>query len=45
MNGHHSNPLSSVAYKAINEKEMISEEMRLIYVALTRAKEQFSKWC
>ena len=32
--------LSSVAYKAINEKEMISEEMRLIYVALTRAKEQ-----
>ena len=31
--------LSSVAYKA-NEKEMISEEMRLIYVALTRAKEQ-----
>lgn len=32
--------LSSVAYKAITEKEMISEEMRLIYVALTRAKEQ-----
>ncbi|WAE41168.1 helicase-exonuclease AddAB subunit AddA [Staphylococcus pasteuri] len=32
--------LSSVAYSAINEKEMISEEMRLIYVALTRAKEQ-----
>ncbi|WP_251943218.1 helicase-exonuclease AddAB subunit AddA [Staphylococcus sp. Marseille-Q5304] len=32
--------LSSVTYKAINEKEMISEEMRLIYVALTRAKEQ-----
>lgn len=32
--------LSSVAYKAINEREMISEEMRLIYVALTRAKEQ-----
>ncbi|SCS54345.1 ATP-dependent nuclease subunit A [Staphylococcus caeli] len=32
--------LSSVTYKAIAEKEMISEEMRLIYVALTRAKEQ-----
>ena len=32
--------MSSVAYSAINEKEMISEEMRLIYVALTRAKEQ-----
>lgn len=32
--------LSSVTYKAITEKEMISEEMRLIYVALTRAKEQ-----
>lgn len=32
--------LSSVAYRAINEKELISEEMRLIYVALTRAKEQ-----
>ena len=32
--------LSSVAYRAINSKEHISEEMRLIYVALTRAKEQ-----
>ena len=32
--------LASVAYRAINEKELISEEMRLIYVALTRAKEQ-----
>ncbi|MCG7339415.1 helicase-exonuclease AddAB subunit AddA [Staphylococcus sp. ACRSN] len=32
--------LSSVTFKAIAEKEMISEEMRLIYVALTRAKEQ-----
>ncbi|XVK96168.1 helicase-exonuclease AddAB subunit AddA [Staphylococcus nepalensis] len=32
--------LSSVTYKAIAEKEMVSEEMRLIYVALTRAKEQ-----
>ena len=32
--------LASVAYKAITEKEMISEEMRLIYVALTRAKEK-----
>ena len=32
--------LSSVTYKAIAEKELISEEMRLIYVALTRAKEQ-----
>ncbi|MEQ6028567.1 helicase-exonuclease AddAB subunit AddA [Staphylococcus saccharolyticus] len=32
--------LSSVAFRAINEKELISEEMRLIYVALTRAKEQ-----
>jgi ATP-dependent helicase/nuclease subunit A len=29
-----------VTYKAIAEKEMVSEEMRLIYVALTRAKEQ-----
>ena len=32
--------LSSVVFRAINEKELISEEMRLIYVALTRAKEQ-----
>ena len=32
--------LASVAYRAINEKELISEEMRLVYVALTRAKEQ-----
>ena len=32
--------LSSAAYRAINRKEHISEEMRLIYVALTRAKEQ-----
>lgn len=32
--------LSSVTYKAIAEKEMVSEEMRLIYVALTRAKKQ-----
>ena len=32
--------LSSVTLKAIAEKEMVSEEMRLIYVALTRAKEQ-----
>ncbi|RIM70130.1 helicase-exonuclease AddAB subunit AddA, partial [Staphylococcus arlettae] len=30
----------SVTIKAIAEKELISEEMRLIYVALTRAKEQ-----
>ena len=29
-----------MAYRAINEKELISEEMRLVYVALTRAKEQ-----
>ncbi|MCD8833992.1 helicase-exonuclease AddAB subunit AddA [Staphylococcus arlettae] len=32
--------LASVTIKAIAEKELISEEMRLIYVALTRAKEQ-----
>ncbi|MCG9854616.1 helicase-exonuclease AddAB subunit AddA [Staphylococcus argenteus] len=32
--------LASVAYKAVAEKELVSEEMRLIYVALTRAKEQ-----
>ena len=32
--------LASVTLKAIAEKELISEEMRLIYVALTRAKEQ-----
>src|SRR5699024_12281293 len=32
--------LSSVTLKAIAEKEMVAEEMRLIYVALTRAKEQ-----
>ncbi|MGV3111216.1 helicase-exonuclease AddAB subunit AddA [Staphylococcus pettenkoferi] len=32
--------LASLTYRAIAEKEMISEEMRLIYVALTRAKEQ-----
>ncbi|HJE01677.1 helicase-exonuclease AddAB subunit AddA [Staphylococcus auricularis] len=32
--------LASVTFKAIAEKEMISEEMRLIYVACTRAKEQ-----
>ncbi|NHB12607.1 helicase-exonuclease AddAB subunit AddA, partial [Burkholderia cepacia] len=32
--------LATVAYRAINEKDLISEEMRLIYVALTRAKEQ-----
>lgn len=32
--------LASVTLKAITEKEMISEEMRLMYVALTRAKEQ-----
>lgn len=31
--------LSSIIFKNINETEMISEEMRLIYVALTRAKE------
>ncbi len=32
--------LASVAYKAVAEKELVSEEMRLVYVALTRAKEQ-----
>ncbi|BGE82905.1 helicase-exonuclease AddAB subunit AddA [Staphylococcus petrasii] len=32
--------LSSVVIKSMIEKELISEEMRLIYVALTRAKEQ-----
>src|SRR5699024_2078607 len=32
--------LASVTLKAINENEIISEEMRLMYVALTRAKEQ-----
>ncbi|UDI78731.1 helicase-exonuclease AddAB subunit AddA [Staphylococcus taiwanensis] len=32
--------LSSVVIKSITEKELISEEMRLMYVALTRAKEQ-----
>ncbi|NAM82301.1 3'-5' exonuclease, partial [Staphylococcus epidermidis] len=32
--------LASVTLRAITEKEMISEEMRLMYVALTRAKEQ-----
>lgn len=32
--------LASVAYRAINEKELISEEMRLMYVAMTRAKEK-----
>ncbi|MCD8914344.1 helicase-exonuclease AddAB subunit AddA [Staphylococcus simulans] len=32
--------LASTALKAINENELISEEMRLMYVALTRAKEQ-----
>lgn len=31
--------LASIIFKNINETEMISEEMRLIYVALTRAKE------
>lgn len=31
--------LASILFKNINETEMISEEMRLIYVALTRAKE------
>ncbi|MCU5745970.1 helicase-exonuclease AddAB subunit AddA [Staphylococcus sp. SQ8-PEA] len=32
--------LASITYSVIAEKEMVSEEMRLIYVALTRAKEQ-----
>lgn len=32
--------LISMSIDLINQKEMISEEMRLIYVALTRAKEQ-----
>lgn len=32
--------LASVAYRAVAEKELVSEEMRLVYVALTRAKEQ-----
>ena len=32
--------LASVTYRAIAEKELISEEMRLIYVALTRAREK-----
>ncbi|CVY69732.1 MULTISPECIES: helicase-exonuclease AddAB subunit AddA [Staphylococcus] len=32
--------LSSVVVKSLTEKELISEEMRLMYVALTRAKEQ-----
>lgn len=32
--------LASVLFKAIGEKELISEEMRLMYVALTRAKTQ-----
>ncbi|MCS4486796.1 helicase-exonuclease AddAB subunit AddA [Staphylococcus americanisciuri] len=32
--------LISMSIDLINEKELISEEMRLIYVALTRAKEQ-----
>lgn len=32
--------LSSVVIKSITEKELISEEMRLMYVAMTRAKEQ-----
>ena len=36
--------LSSVAYKAITEKEMISEEMRLIYVALTRKGTTYFNW-
>ena len=36
--------LASVAYRAINEKELISEEMRLIYVALTRAKATYFSW-
>lgn len=31
--------IASTIFKNINETEMISEEMRLIYVALTRAKE------
>lgn len=30
--------LSSVVVKSLTEKELISEEMRLMYVALTRAK-------
>ncbi|MHD0398236.1 helicase-exonuclease AddAB subunit AddA [Staphylococcus simulans] len=32
--------LASLVLKEINKNEMISEEMRLMYVALTRAKEQ-----
>ena len=30
--------LASVAYRAINEKELISEEMRLIYVCVDTSK-------
>ncbi len=36
--------LASVAYKAVAEKELVSEEMRLVYVALTNKRTTLFNW-